>query len=65
VPKAAEQLLATVVFLPFYPELTEAEARRMAAVVMAGANHKLSVVVGEKDKEVLVHAGQAGMAAGQ
>jgi perosamine synthetase len=64
-PKAAEQLLAGVVFLPFYPELTETEVRRMADVVIAGVNHKLPVAAGEKDQDVLVCPGQAGMATGR
>jgi perosamine synthetase len=34
---AAERLLASVVFLPFYPELPPAESQRMAAVAANGA----------------------------
>ncbi len=36
----AEQLLPNIIFLPFYPELTEPESRRMAEVVLAGTNHQ-------------------------
>ncbi len=37
---AAERLLKNVVFLPFYPELTSAESKRMAEVVLNGANRR-------------------------
>jgi dTDP-4-amino-4,6-dideoxygalactose transaminase len=36
--RTAEQLLAGVVFLPFYPELPPAESQRMAAVVTAACS---------------------------
>ncbi|MBU4270509.1 MAG: DegT/DnrJ/EryC1/StrS family aminotransferase [Planctomycetes bacterium] len=36
----AEQLLANIIFLPFYPELTATESKRIAEIVLAGTNHK-------------------------
>ena len=35
----SEKLLANILFLPFYPELTPTESQRMAEVVLAGTNH--------------------------
>jgi perosamine synthetase len=36
----AEEILAKIVFLPFYPELSEKESRRMAEVVLRSAEKK-------------------------
>ena len=40
--KMAEKILANIVFLPFYPELTENEAKRMANAVLKIAGEKWS-----------------------
>ena len=39
---AADDLLANVVFLPFYPELPPSEARRLAETLLAFCTSKLS-----------------------
>ncbi|MCE5267806.1 MAG: aminotransferase class I/II-fold pyridoxal phosphate-dependent enzyme, partial [Planctomycetaceae bacterium] len=57
---AAEDLLARLVFLPFYPEMPPAECERMATVVSAGKPERS---LGASREEVRVPAGQAGIAA--
>ncbi len=66
--RAAQELLARIVFLPFYPELPPAASERMAAVVAAGVKREPSAAAGGAESvtggvEIPICGGQAGAAA--